>query len=139
MTLDQFRQMAETWGGDIDRWPVAEQEAARKNAASAEGQAVVDEQRRLDILFATAPEVSTARAGQTSFAVLQRIARSPAAPPWYRRMLQPASLLPAASLACSILVGAWLAGSLPYRHRGDGVAVVSMVFDSSAVPLWVMQ
>jgi hypothetical protein len=139
MTLDQFRQLAETWGGDIDRWPATTQEAARKIAARPEGLAVIDEHRRLDTFFAAAPEVSATRAGQMGFAVLRRIARAPAAPPWYRRMLQPASLLPAAGLTCSILVGTWLAGSLPYHRREGGIAVVSMVFDSSAVSLWGVQ
>ena len=32
MTLDQFRQLAETWGGTIDRWPSAAQDAARELA-----------------------------------------------------------------------------------------------------------
>ena len=139
MTLDQFRQLAEIWGGDVDRWPAVTRDAARDIGATIEGLTILDEQRRLDRLLASAPEVSDARAGQAGFAVLQRIARSSNRQSWYRRLPQPTSLFPAASLACSVLVGVWLAGSHPYQHQEEGIAVVSMVFDSSALTLWGVQ
>ena len=47
MTLDQFRRLAETWGGDIERWPAATRDAARQFAATLEGERVLDEQARL--------------------------------------------------------------------------------------------
>lgn len=37
MTLDQFRQLADTWGGDIERWPAAARGAARLVAATEQG------------------------------------------------------------------------------------------------------
>jgi len=136
MTPDQFRQLAETWGGDVERWPAATREAARRFAASAEGAAVLDEQGRLDRLLAAAPEIETARADRSSLLVLQRLAAVPQQdrPAWYRRLLRWPALVPAASLACSAIVGAWLAGTMPYLHApSDPLSVMSGVFDVYAM------
>lgn len=140
MTPDRFRQLAETWGGDIDRWPPDTQAMARVLAATATGAAILTEARRLDRMFADTPDVDTARAGRVTLAVLQRIATSVGqhALPWYRRWSWP-SLLPAASLAGSALIGIWLAQSLPYHGDQNAVAVVSMVFDSTAINLGGLQ
>jgi hypothetical protein len=140
MTLEQFRQLAETWGGNIDRWPAAMQDAARELAADEQAAGILDEQLRLDRLFSLAPKVDEGRAGRAGFAVLQRMAAADRKLPWYRRGLRPSSLFPATSLVCSALVGLWLAGSLPYRQGPpDAVAVVSMVFDSSTLSLGGLQ
>jgi hypothetical protein len=137
MTLDQFRQLAEIWGGDTDRWPQATQGPARDVARSDEGRRILEEQLALDRLFAIAPEVSDDRAAQISFAILQALAKTDRGVPWWRRWFGPASLFPAASLACSAMVGLWLAGALPYQPQDEeALSVVSMVFDSSAVTLW---
>lgn len=135
MTPEQFRQLAETWGGDVERWPEATREAARRLAASAEGAAVLHEQERLDRLLAAAPEIETARADRSSLLVLQRLAAVPQQhrPSWYRLLRWPA-LVPAASLACSALVGVWLAGAMPYVHSpSDPLSVMSGVFDVYAI------
>jgi hypothetical protein len=139
MTLDQFRKLAEIWGGDIDRWPAAMQAAARDMAVGDEAGRILAEQLRLDRLFSVAPDVSDERAGRIGFAVLQRLAMADRDPPWFRRLLRPASFVPAASLACSAMVGLWLAGELPYLQQQEALSVVSMVFDSSAVALWGVQ
>jgi hypothetical protein len=140
MTLEQFRQLAETWGGNIDRWPAAMQDAAREMAADEQAAGILDEQLRLDRLFSLAPKVDEGRAGRAGFAVLQRMADADRKLPWYRRGLRPSSLFPATSLVCSALVGLWLAGALPYRQGPpDAVAVVSMVFDSSTLSLGGLQ
>lgn len=136
MTLDQFRKLAEIWGGDIDRWPAAMQAAARDMAAGGEAGRILAEQLRLDRLFSVAPDVSDDRAGRIGFAVLQRLAKADRNPPWFRRLLRPASFVPAAGLACSAMVGLWLAGELPYLQQQEALSVVSMVFDGSAVTLW---
>jgi hypothetical protein len=134
MTLEQFRQLAETWGGDIDRWPAASQDAARDMAAGERAGRILDEQLRLDRLFSLAPKMDEGRAGRAGFAVLQRMADVDRKPRWFRSALRPSSLLPASSLVCSALVGLWLAGALPYRHGpADALSVVSMVFDSSII------
>lgn len=136
MTPDQFRRLAETWGGDVERWPAETREAARRLAASAEGAAVLDEQGRLDRLLAVAPEIETERADRSSLLVLQRLAAVPQRhrPAWYRRLLRWPTLVPAASLACSALVGVWLAGAMPYVHSpSDPLSVMSGVFDVYAI------
>jgi hypothetical protein len=139
MTLDQFRQLAGIWGGDIDRWPAATQSAARALATDDEASRILKEQLRLDRLFASAPDVSDHRAGRIGFAVLQRIAKVDRDPPWFRRLFRPESMFPAASLACSAIMGLWLAGALPYQRQHEALSVVSMVFDSSTVALWGVQ
>lgn len=140
MTLEQFRQLAETWGGDIDRWPAATQDAAREMATGEQAGRIVGEQLRLDRLFSLAPKMDEGRAGRAGFAVLQRMAGADRKLPWFRRGLRPSSLLPATSLVCSALVGIWLAGALPYRHHPpDALSVVSMVFDSSILSLGGLQ
>ena len=139
MTLDQFRQLAEIWGGDIDRWPAATQSPARILATDDEAKRILNEQLRLDRLFSIAPDVSDHRAGRIGFAVLQGIAKMDREPPWFRRLFRPASLFPAASLACSAMVGLWLAGALPYQQQQQALSVVSMVFDSSTVAWWGVQ
>jgi hypothetical protein len=48
-------------------------------------------------------------------------------------------MIPATSLACSALMGIWLAGALPYYHSNDALAVVSMLFDSSVISPWGLQ
>lgn len=137
MTLDRFRQLAETWGGDIERWPFAEQKAARELSGNAEATRILAEQLQFDSLFASAPEVSEDRAGRAAYAVLQRVARDANRRPWYQRLLQPARLLPAATIACSALLGFWLAGSLPYQPPESALA---LVFDSAVpISMWVMQ
>lgn len=139
MTLDQFRQLADTWGGDIERWPAAARGAARLVATTEQGAAVLREASAFDALLAMPPEVAPARAGRVALGVLQRIGAGEAREPWYRRLLQPVSLLPAGSLACSALVGLWLAGTLPYHHSQEAIAAMDAVFDSSAVTLWSPQ
>jgi hypothetical protein len=139
MTLDQFRMLAEIWGGDIDRWPAAMQAAARDMANGDEAGRILAEQLRLDRLLSMAPDVSDDRAGRIGFAVLQHLAKADRDLPWFRRLLRPASFVPAAGLACSAVAGLWLAGALPYHQQEQALAVVSMVFDSSAVTLWGVQ
>lgn len=140
MTLEQFRQLAETWGGDIDRWPAATQDAAREMTTSEQAGRILAEQLRLDRLFSLAPEIDEGRAGRAGFAVLQRMAAADRKLRWLRRGLRPSSLLPATSLVCSALVGLWLAGALPYRDEPpDALSVVSMVFDSSTLSMGGLQ
>lgn len=136
MTLEQFTQLAETWGGDIDRWPAAAQRAAREMATGERAKGILEEQLRWDHLLSLAPVVDEGRVGRAGFAVLQRMAEADRKRPWFRRGLRPSALFPATSLVCSALLGLWLAGTLPYRHEPpDALAVVSMVFDSSSLYL----
>ncbi|MGT2436881.1 hypothetical protein ACU4GH_14525 [Bradyrhizobium betae] len=117
MTLDQFRRLAETWGGDVERWPAATHDAARRFAATSEGERILAEQARLDRLFSAAPDIEAGRAERSSFLVLQRLANVQQRRPLWHRFLFPRGLVPAASLACSVLVGVWLAGAIPMFIR----------------------
>ncbi|WP_022723183.1 hypothetical protein [Rhodopseudomonas sp. B29] len=141
MTLDRFTQLAETWGGDVGRWPEPERAAAERIAATGEGAAILRAQRSLDEILSAAPQIDEARSRRAALAVLQRIAatetREPESrEPWYRRWLQPATLVPVGSLACSALLGIWIAGTLPYHQTEQALAAVDAVFDASALTLW---
>lgn len=135
MTRDEFRLLAETWGGNVERWPEAVRTAARALARTPDGAAVLTAERRLDAVFAQAPVVTQRRAGDVAFAVMQRLAadRSPEAPS------QPLStvlrwLVPAAALACSVLLGVALALQLPFaRGPEPAAAIVAMATDSASM------
>lgn len=136
MTPDRFRELAETWGGDVARWPAAERAAALGMARTEAGAAILREHQAFDALLAAPPDVPPARAGRAALSVLQAIAASEAQPPWYRRWLRPVSLLPVGSLACSALLGFWLASALPYHQDEQAVATVAAVLDVSVISLW---
>ena len=74
MTLEEFRRFADTWGGDIERWPHSCRNEAKQCAATEEGGAILHEARRLDALLATAPVVTSERTSRAVFAVAQQIA-----------------------------------------------------------------
>jgi hypothetical protein len=139
MTLEQFRDLAEIWGGDVERWPQAQQSAARAIAATAAGAEVLDEARRLDRLLAVSPAVSEERAAAAAFAVVQHIATDGERRWWlqWRR----GWLLPGASLACSAAVGVALAISVPYEGPQQGAALVlGLILDSGSMAAgWVLQ
>ncbi|WP_322514334.1 hypothetical protein SR870_14975 [Rhodopseudomonas palustris] len=143
MNREQFRQLAESWGGDIGRWPPEFRDAARRLAdRDGEAAAMLRAQSEFDRLLAIAPEVDAARAGRAGLSVLQRIAAEEAEAvrePWYRRWLRSESLLPAGSLACSALLGVWMASTLPYHPDAQALETVSAVFDASAFTLWSTQ
>ncbi|MGP9813414.1 hypothetical protein ACTZWT_18050 [Rhodopseudomonas sp. NSM] len=140
MNREQFRQLAESWGGDIGRWPPDVRDAARRLAdRDGEAAAMLQTQAEFDRLLAIAPEVDAARAGRAGLSVLQRIAAAEAEAvrePWVRRWLRSNSLLPAGSLACSALLGVWMASTLPYHRDAQALEAVSAVFDASAIALW---
>jgi hypothetical protein len=139
MTLDDFGRLAEIWGGDIGRWPASQQAEARELAATAEGAAILRDERRFDVLLSQTAEVGEYRAGRAAFAVLQRLAGERQRQPWYRALWQPARLVPAASLACSAMLGLWLASVLPAQPP-ESASVLTMVFDSgSLAATWVVQ
>jgi hypothetical protein len=143
MNRDHFRQLAESWGGDIGRWPPDIRDAARRLAdRDGEAAAILREQSAFDRMLAIAPEVDAGRAGRAGLSVLQRIAAAETGElrePWYRRWLRSDSLLPAGSLACSALLGIWMAGALPYHPDAQAIEAVSAVFDASALTLWGAQ
>ncbi|WP_417231551.1 hypothetical protein [Brevundimonas sp.] len=57
MTLDRLTVLAEAWGGDLRRWPVADQVAAeRLLAVDPAARAVLDAATAFDALLSTSPQ-----------------------------------------------------------------------------------
>lgn len=74
MTMQRFAQLADAWGGDITRWPGAEQAAAARVLASAEGdvaRTLLAEAGQLDeALRSVAPAPPSARLRETILAAI---------------------------------------------------------------------
>lgn len=141
MTRDQFETLAATWGSDVERWPAELRDAARAFAASPAGASILEQHRDFDRLFAIAPDVAPGRTELLGFQVLMKLAAPEAERPrsWFRA-LRWSSFVPATSLACSVLVGVWLAGAVPYnRSESDPLAVMNGMFDSYAIAFGVLQ
>lgn len=140
MTLEEFRRLADTWGGDIDRWPPRRQGAARQCAATKEGAEVLTQARQLDAWLTVAPVVAPDRAARAAFAVVQRIAAGGTVPmrpaPWWRRTW----LMPVAGLAFSALMGVSLATLAPYGGADHSASVLRAILDTGSLPaLWVTE
>jgi hypothetical protein len=143
MTLEEFRRLADTWGGDIGRWPVPRQVEARGHAGTEEGASILEAAQRLDTLLARAPDVTPERAGRAALAVIQRIAAEGeggsrqgawGTPSWR----PPNWLMPAAGVACSALLGLSLATTLPYRQSDEPTTVLSAILDTGSMAAsWV--
>jgi len=140
MTLEEFRRLADTWGGDIDRWPPRTQGAARQRAATREGTEILAQAGQLDAWLAGAPVVATDRAARAAFAVVQRIAAEDPAPMrpagWWRRTW----LMPVAGFAFSALMGVSLATLAPYGGSDRSASVLRAILDTGSLPgLWVIR
>src|SRR5262249_52597388 len=134
MTLEEFRRLADTWGGDIDRWPPRTQSAARERAATKEGTEILAQARQLDAWLADAPVVAADRAARAACAVVQRSAAEgtvmmrPAG--WWRRTW----LMPVAGLAFSALMGVSLATLAPYGGSTRSTSALSAILDTGSLP-----
>jgi hypothetical protein len=142
MTLDEFRALADTWGSDVERWPAASIEAARMIAATPQGAEILEDAQTLDSLFGTRPNVSRERAERAAHAVIVKIAAQSQREQrtgWLWGIDPGNWFLPAASLACSALMGISLAMLLP--TSGDQEAIVlSMIIDSGSMAAgWTFQ
>jgi hypothetical protein len=140
MTLEEFRRLADTWGGDIDRWPPRTQSAAGQHAVTKEGAEILAQARQLDAWLAAAPDVAPDRATRAAFAVVQRIAVGGAVPmrpaPWWRRTW----LMPVAGVALSALMGVSLATLAPYGGSTRSTSPLSAILDTGSLPaLWVIR
>jgi hypothetical protein len=140
MTLEEFGRLADTWGGDIDRWPERWRAGARRHAATEEGASILAQARQLDALLAAPPSVSSERVSRAAYAVVRRIAAEasvstrPAA--WWWRPW----LMPVAGLAFSALLGISLATLAPYGGSNGPTPMLSAILDSGSLPAtWVMQ
>ena len=143
MTLEEFRRLADTWGGDIERWPVPRRVEARQCAATEEGASIVAGAQRLDAMLATAPDVAPERAARAAFAVVQRIAAegvggSRQGPSRQGSWVLSNWWMPAASVAGSALIGISLATMMPYGGSDEPTIVLSAILDSGSMTAgWV--
>jgi len=141
MTLEEFKRLAETWGGDMARWPEASRAAAEALAQTADARQILEDARQLDRLIdAAAPEISEDRVSRAIGAVTIRLA----APERPRFALLPLTrwLVPATSFACAAAVGASFAFIQPLnigRPQSDG-AILTLLLDSALLEHdWVVR
>jgi hypothetical protein len=139
MTLDEFRRLAETWGGDIGRWPEARKIEAAPWVLTEDGEAILQQARRLDALLAAAsPVVTPERVSRAALAVVQKIAAEGIGgsrpSPWNPREW----LMPAASLVCSAAIGVFLAMVAPYGASDGQTMILSAILDTGSMT-WVIQ
>jgi hypothetical protein len=144
MTLEEFRRLADAWGGDIARWPQGVRREAEALAQSPEAAAILDEARALDRLAAlAAPHVERSRADAAAHAVVMRLAGERERP----RRLDLAALarwlLPAASFAGAAAIGLYLGFAYPVERPtalADARAVLIMLLDNDSIgPDWITQ
>jgi hypothetical protein len=126
MTPDEFSRLADTWGGDISRWPERFLDAAERflrmhpDAAS-----VLDRADEFDRLLAgSAPAVSEARAAAVTHAVVSQLAAGGPGPASRSILLR--WLAPAMSFACAAALGIYLGFAYPVLS-GDSIAGKALV------------
>lgn len=134
MRLDEFRDLAARFGGDIERWPERERAAARALLeASSAATTVLSQARDLDRLIeAVRPEVSAARVERAIGGVARRLA-APVRSSWWQRFAP--LLAPATSFACAAAIGIALGltqpAHLPTEAGAD--ALVALILDGAPV------
>lgn len=140
MTVEDFRRLAETWGGDLERWPHETQAAARNLASTSEGMAILGRARQLDALMAAPPEVSPERARRAVHAVVRQVAADAerASRTGWNWDLS-GWFVPAMSVACAALIGISLAMALPSGDAQEPM-VLGMILDSGSIAAdWSLQ
>jgi hypothetical protein len=138
MTLDEFKALAETWGGDIARWPERTRGEAGTLAQTPVAHEVLEEARRLDRLIAgAAPDIDDDRVNRAMFHVATTLAAAPVPAPARSRFTRvPLTrwLAPAASFACAAIVGASLAfvhPLTPGRPPANAGSVLTLLLDAA--------
>ena len=141
MTRERFAELAEAFGGDIDRWPASEQDQARAfwGANLSDAQGLLDEAHGLDALLAASPEP------QMSGVLRETIVRSagpaprPAGegrapvrrPAWRSPMRWASGLGLAAACAAGVVFGATFSGQLVGDPALDALEQASTAFDAA--------
>jgi hypothetical protein len=143
MTLDEFQRLADTWGGNIARWPEAARAEAELLAKQTEAAAILAAARRLDRLMSgAAPQVTDRRTADAIGAVVARLASEPAPARWSLSRLR-VWLMPAAGFACAAMVGAYVGLAYPLHGlRSEGVAqsLIVMILDNDSLSSgWMLQ
>lgn len=129
MTTQRFCALAEAYGGDVNRWPAAEQPAARALLAEeASLTAVLSEAGAVDELLAASPD--------PLFSGVLREKLLAGAPKPIRRVASAARWLSGAGLAAAcaagILIGATYSDHIIGDPNDSVVAEASTSFDSGA-------
>jgi hypothetical protein len=143
MTLDEFRELAEAWGGDIARWPEHLRASAAELAGQPEAMAVLAEAERFDRLIGAAmPKVSADRVNQAVVNV-EALVGAGRHPLDFRGVFLPQWwLMPAASFATAAVLGVSLGMMKPLNTlRGSNDApVLTMILDAGSFgPDWLLQ
>lgn len=137
MTIEELREMASRWGGDIARWPAEVQESARAMERTPEGRRVLEQERTLDAVLARRPQVTAERAQRASLGVLHRLAQMEEAQSQRFSLAQLLRdwLLPTASLACSTALGVALALGGPQfaPSAPPEVTAITLILDSTSM------
>jgi hypothetical protein len=129
MKIERFQHLAEAFGGDLSRWPQAEQSAAgallRTDAAA---RRIVAEAQSLDALLARAAlPVDDACVDRTAAAIFARL---DAAPPAQKSLAAPAQLSlrwSAGFIAAMALVGVISGASAPPPRSPAAVAATPVI------------
>ena len=134
MTLEEFTRHAESWGGDITRWPESVRAEAMRLASLPEAAAILAREREIDaVLHKGARNVAPARIDRA----IQRVVTALAAEKPRPRLTEALSrwLVPAAGLACAIGIGALAAtiGPLADSVPEDAPSVLTMIFDMNSI------
>lgn len=122
MSLEEFRQFAETWGGDIDRWPLKARQDARRLAATNEGRSILKREQSLDQNLSTFADAN--------FIVLEAMRRDEDGLSIYRK-LRALSRAPILLLSASKedIVGITISGDEPRPlNRGElGTRILALM------------
>lgn len=130
MNSESFRSLAETWGGDLRRWPEDVREAAALLASTSAGASILAEMAAEDELFA-GPSPGPAQTGRSIASVNARISGGRRRlPSWLRLAVPPAVLASAAVFGVMVALGTTSA-----NERGP-VALLALTMSYSD-PLFV--
>ena len=128
MTPDEFTRMADTWGGDIARWPEQSRDAAEHFLRThPDAASILDRAEEFDRLVAgSAPAVSETRAATVTHAVVSQLAAG--APGRASRPILLRWLAPAMSFACAAGLGIYLGFAYPVLSGpGNSIAGKALV------------
>jgi hypothetical protein len=143
MTRDEFEVLAQTWGGDLTRWPAHLRAAAAAFALMPEATEILAQAQQIDrLIVESRPKISAQRVDHLVWKVVAQTSfdkQSHARPAlWWRRWL-----IPAASLAGAALIGASIGVLAPlsaFRETPGNGTILSMILDSAPLaPDWVLQ
>jgi anti-sigma factor RsiW len=140
MTRDEFTRLADTWGGDVARWPDRHHDAAaafiRQHPDAAAELARAGDLDRL--LALSTPEVSEERAMAAARAVVTHLAADPPEPVRFSRLRR--WLAPAMGFACAASLGIYLGFVYPVMSGpNDSIAgrALVMILNDDAMLTWI--